>query len=196
MDGKYEGVSGEALEREIEAALGVDPSSEFLPRVRARIASERMHDGGLWSASWQWAGAVTAVAGVVVIAVWGLRDPAPASREVRNAPAAEVTAPSIERARPEPPRAPALVEARRNVSAPAVRRASSEPRPTIVTPIDVLISPDEAAALKQLFAAIGNRRIEASALPDLQSALRPPAPIEEIALDPITISPLAPLEGE
>jgi hypothetical protein len=33
-------------------------------------------------------------------------------------------------------------------------------------------------------------------LPDLTSALKPPAPIEEIVLDPITISPLAALEGE
>jgi hypothetical protein len=33
-------------------------------------------------------------------------------------------------------------------------------------------------------------------LPDLQTALKPPDPIEEIMVEPITISPLAALEGE
>jgi len=197
MDGhKHEGMSDEALEREIQAALGVDPSPEFLPRVRARIASERMQEGGLWAASWRWAGVAVAVATVAVIAVWTLRDPLPAPREVRITPPSEVAAPSIQPARPEPSPAASPVEVPRAVSAPAVRMASSEPRPFAAVQPEVLISADEAAALTQLFAAIGNRQLEASALPDLQSALKPPAQIEEIALDPITISPLAALEGE
>lgn len=197
MDGhKHEGMNDEALEREIEAALGVDPSPEFLPRVRARIASERMQEGGLWATSWRWAGVAVAVATVAVIAVWTLRDPSPAPREARITPPSEVAAPSIQPERPEPSRAASPVEARRAVSAPAIRMASSDPRPVAAVQPEVLISADEAAALTQLFTAIGNRRIEASALPDLQSALKPPAPIEEIALDPITISPLAALEGE
>ncbi len=56
MDGyKHQELSDETLEREIEAALGVEPSPEFLPRVRARIANERMQDGWFSSASWRWA---------------------------------------------------------------------------------------------------------------------------------------------
>jgi hypothetical protein len=69
-------------------------------------------------------------------------------------------------------------------------------RTTAVQPFEVVISQEEAAALRQLFTAIGNRRIETSALPDLQTALKPPDPIEEIMVEPITISPLAALEGE
>ena len=69
MDGKHEGLSDEALAREIEAALGIDPSPEFLPRVRARIANERMQEGSVWSTSWRWAGAVVVVAAVAVIAI-------------------------------------------------------------------------------------------------------------------------------
>ena len=43
MDGyRHQELSDETLEKDIEAALGVDPSPEFLPRVRARIANERM----------------------------------------------------------------------------------------------------------------------------------------------------------
>lgn len=184
MDGhKHEGLSDEALQREIEAALGIDPSPEFLPRVRARIAGERMQEGWFPSSSWRWAGAAAVVTAVAVIGVWTLPDPVPATREVRITPPVESTAPVVEPARPEP-------------VAVAPARAPEAVRVRAVQPFEVVISPDEAAALNQLFAAIGNRRIETSALPDLQSALQPPAPIEEIALDPITISPLAALEGE
>ena len=185
MDGhKHQGLSDDALEREIEAALGVDPSPEFLPRVRARIANERMREGWMSLTPWRSAGAVVVVAMVVVAGVWSLREPATAPREARIAPPIESTAPAIEPTRPAP------------VTAPVVRAVHTTPRPEVVTPFEVVIAPDEAMALRQLFTAIGNRRLEAAALPDLQSALRPPAPIEEIVLEPITISPLAALEGE
>ncbi len=185
MDGKHEGLSDEALEREIEAALGVDPSPEFLPRVRERIASERMQEGWLVAASWRWASVVAVVIAAATVGAWILRDPAPApaAREVRVAPS-EAARPPIE---PAPPA---------SVRLPVLRAVHTTPRTEVAAPFEVLISADESAALKQLFTAIENRRIETSALPDLQSALKPPAPIEEIALDPITISPLAALEGE
>jgi hypothetical protein len=186
MDGhRHEGLSDETLEREIEAALGVDPSPEFLPRVRARIASERIDESWLWGASWRWAGAAAVVIAVAIIGVWTLRAPVPAPREVRITAPAETTTPFVEPARPEPaPVAPSSARAPKRVSAPVEAR------------FEVLISQEEAAALKRLFTAIGNHRIETSALPDLQSALKPPTPIEEIVLEPITISPLAALEGE
>ena len=186
MDGhRHEGLSDEALEREIEAALGVDPSPEFLPRVRARIASEPVRDSWMWSTSWR-VGAVAVVSAVALIGVWTLRGPAsvPAPRQVRSAPPVETARPSIEPASPEP------------VRAPVVRTVSPAQRPPVVAQPEVLISQEEAAAWNRLFAAIGSRRIETSALPDLQSALKPPNPIEEIVVEPITISPLAALAGE
>ena len=61
---------------------------------------------------------------------------------------------------------------------------------------EVLISHDEAAALRQLFAAINTRRLETSTLPDLAAALKPPDPIDDIVVEPIIISPIAPMEGE
>jgi hypothetical protein len=139
----------------------------------------------MWWASWRSVGAVAVVSAVAVIGVWTLRDPAsvPAPREVRVAPPVE-TAPPIEPASPEP------------VRAPVVRAARTPPRPEVAAPFEVLIAQDESAALRRLFVAINNRRIETQALPDLQSALKPPDPIEDIVLEPITISPLAALAGE
>jgi len=201
MDGhKHEGMNDEALEREIEAALGVDPSPEFLPRVRARIASERMREVGFWPAPWRWAGVAAVVTAVAIIAAWTLRDPATAPREAHVRDSGFGTrgsglesrdpGPTTTAVKPEPS-APSVP-----IPVPAVRHVRAESRPAVAAPFEVVIEPDEAAALKQLFTAISNRRIETRALPDLTSALQPPAPIEEIVLDPITISPLAALEGE
>jgi len=199
MDGYgHQELTDETLEKDIEAALGVDPSPEFLPRIRARIANERMQEGWFSSVSWRWAGAVAVVSAVAIVGLWTLREPAPALREasVTTAPPVETTLPPTDAAGPAPALVASSAEAPGPASAPAARAARATQRPPVVAPLDVVIAPDEAAALKQLFAAISVRRIETSVLPDLQSALKPPTPIEEIVLDPITISPLAALEGE
>jgi len=57
------------------------------------------------------------------------------------------------------------------------------------------ISKDEGAALLQLVAAISQGRVEPSVLPDLDSVVMPLAPIEEIVLEPITLSPLTRLDS-
>jgi len=197
MDGhKHEELSDALLEREIEAALGVEPSPQLLPRIRARIANERVQGGWVASASWRWVGAVAVVTLVAIIGVWIQGDPAPAPREARVTPQVETHAPSTEPARPAPAVVASSVQASKAARAPVVRTARATLRPVVVAQPEVVISADEAAALTQLFAAIGSRRIETAALPDLQSALNPPSPIEEIVLEPITISPLAALEGE
>jgi len=200
MDGELAEMNEKALEREIEAALGVDPSPEFLPQVRARIANERMREGWFWSASWRWAGVVVVTAAVAAIGVWVLPDPAPALSEAHVRDSGFGTRGSgaesrdlglgTAAAKPESP----LSSAPNPI--PAVRHVHAESRAAVAVPFEVVIAPDEAAALKQLFTAIGSRQLETFALPDLQAALKPPAPIEEIVLEPITISPLAALEGE
>jgi hypothetical protein len=205
MDGhEQQELSDTALEKELEAALGVDPSPEFLPRVRARIASERVGETWVPFWPWRWAGAAAAVALVAVAGLWMLREPVPAPLETRvaDAPKVQVSQPGAEAVSQPAPEAGSTAfgvtpaaEADRSSPVEAPRAARSS-RPPGIMEAEVLISEDEAAALKQLFAAIGERRLETSALPDLASALQPPEPIEDIVLEPISISPLAPLEGE
>jgi hypothetical protein len=197
MDGhKHEGLNDEALEREIEAALSIDPSPEFLPRVRERIASERVQEGWFGSASWRWASAVAAVTAVAIVGVWTLRDSVPEPRDARIRPPVESTTPPIERAHQPPVVIAPSAQAPKPASVPVIRTVRAARRTEVAAPFEVIISPDESAALQRLFTAIRNRRIETRALPDLMSALTPPDPIEEIVLEPITISPLAALEGE
>ena len=189
MDGhEHEELSDEALAREIEATLGVDPSPEFLPRVRARIATERARQGWMWS--WRWAEAVAVLAGVCVIAVWTLREPVPAPRDPRIANASPVETVG---------RPPALVEPSGQtpnpVSVPAIPTAGSTRRAIEAKPA-VVVSPAEAAALRQLVVAIAARQVEAVDIPKLGGESTPLAPIEEIVLEPIELSPIAGLEGE
>jgi hypothetical protein len=209
MDGqRYKGVSDDVLEREIEAALGVDPSPEFVARVRERVANERVSEP--WLGSWQWVGATVVITMFAGATMWVLRSPVadPAgtqvsapresfvpsrTRDVAKKP--DTPLPDPESRFPVPgsripspgsrvPDPGALVAAR------AERAVASSAAP------EVVIAQDESAALLHLFSAISNGRFETRALPDLVSALRPPVPIEEIVLEPITIIPLAPIESE
>jgi hypothetical protein len=183
---KHEGLSDGMLEKEVEAVLGVDPSPEFLPQVRARIATERAHDQ--WLPSWQWTAVGVAVAAVTILALWVARDPGATQREDQL-----VSAPHASRVENRAANRESRVPG--PVAVPSVRKVRA-PRPPAVTAPEVLISQDEAAALRQLFAAINDRRFETSVLPELASSLKPPDPIADIVLEPITISPLASLESE
>jgi len=68
MDGRTDPLNDAALEREVEALLLVQPSPEFVARVRSRVADESMSSG--WG--WRWpiaAAAVTATVAVVGVMV-------------------------------------------------------------------------------------------------------------------------------
>ena len=199
MDGHTrQGMSDEALEREIEAALGVDPSPEFLPRVRARVASEQMHRGWYWSTGWRWAGVAAVVTAVAVIAVWTLRDPSRAPREAHltGTPPVESITPSVEPALPAPALVTSSAESQKPVSAPVARTSRLTHTPVVVKRPEVLISLDEAVALRQLIVAIAARQVQATDIPQLAAALAPLPTIEEIVLEPIELSPLDGLESE
>ncbi len=199
MDGyRHQELTGETLEKDIEAALGVDPSPGFLPRVRARIANERMQDGWFWSASWRWARVAAVVTAVAVIAVWTLRDPSRAPRQphVVDTPPVESTPPPVDSALPAPALVASSAESSKPVSAPVARAERSTRHPAVVARPEVLVSLDEAAALRQLIGAIAARQVEAMDIPRLAAESAPLPMIEEIVLEPIELRPLDGLESE
>lgn len=193
MDGHdYQALSDEAMEQEIEAALGVDPSPEFLPRIRERIASERMYDGWLAPASWRWAGAVGVAIAAAVIGIWTMRDPSPPAYEARFARDPGLgTRDSRGGAEPAP-----TESAERVMRVPAERKMRTQTRPAVAAPAEVLISPDEAEALRQLVAAIAAGQVEAVDIPELGAESEPLPPIEAIVLEPIELSPIEGLKSE
>jgi hypothetical protein len=188
---KHEELRDELLEREIEAALDVDPSPEFLARVRTRISDERAQRWP-WPGPWAWASAGLLIVAVATASIWIFRSPLPdAAPQIALAPSPAMPGDPGQRSQEEVGTTgmvdvvPWTIAA----SAPAARQAQD-------AELRVLVSPVEADALDYLVSALTTRRIEPSAIPDLDSAPALLPPIEEIVLEPISLSPLVRLESE
>ncbi|HEY7185854.1 MAG TPA: hypothetical protein VH436_04860 [Vicinamibacterales bacterium] len=69
MDGRTDPLNDAAVDREIESLFEVDPSSDFVARVRSRVADESMSAG--WGWRWPMAAAATTVAVAVIAAMVG-----------------------------------------------------------------------------------------------------------------------------
>ena len=202
-----------ALDREIDAALAVDPSPEFVARIRARIASEPA-PASWWQLRWVMLVPVASAAVVVVAAAIWLQEPSPeqvtsrAGNDVVLAPPAleQPAIPQLEATAPPRPwsgrRTPPAV-ARTLSGPPAVARTLSGP-PVVARTLsgprepEVLISRDEQRGLELLLTAVRDGRIT----PTLASQLVAPNTATEaadIAISDIVIQPLqqfAALEGE
>jgi hypothetical protein len=201
-----EELSDEFLAQEIEAAFDVEPSPEFRARIRTRIASERIDESWTWLSGWRWAGAAMAAAAVVMLGLWIARDPALAppdepsvvalhdAEPAQGNPGIEVSG-NRETQIPKPESASGSIALSNVPKAVVQARAVHVPDPPVAQ-AELLISQDEAAALRRLFTAISNGRFDTAALPDLDAALQPPSEIAEIVLEPIRLSPLVSLESE
>jgi hypothetical protein len=169
MDGKRPGaLSDAALDRELQAALDVDPSPEFVARVRLRVADDAIGSSRLFP--WRWgtvAGGALAAAVMVLVLAWppAEDDRRSAAVVVRDAPevvdTGTVTA-ARETARREIPdqasgSPPARQRVRQAVSAPQ----RLEPTSDVEGPAfaEVLISPDEVRAYEMVLAAVQQRTL-------------------------------------
>lgn len=198
MDGKRPTpLTDAALDRELEAALDVDPSPEFLARVRMRVANEPAPTS--WRAPWTGVAAAAAAA-VVVIAVTVSNAPDDGPVAPRRAAAPR---PTPREGVPAPAPAPRVAESRpavrpRTRVAPvvtpaAVHTVAEERRPFP----EVLVSADEVRAYQMLLGIVEQQRL-------------PPPPVAAAAADDVVdlsdiqlaslrieaLPPLARLEGE
>jgi hypothetical protein len=168
-------LSERVIERDIESLLSVDPSPEFLARVRTRIANEP--EPSRWRLAW----VVVPVTGMcIVLLATGMvmwlrpQPPAPvqAVRPSSVPPTIVEREPSI-----EPPRRVAPV------AAPTQRQPSDVARSP-----EVVISENERRAFEQLLLAIEQDRLPLLVRTgdDAEESLAP-APLE---IEPLTIEPL------
>jgi len=184
----------DALAREIEDALDVEPSPHFAARVLANKPPRRS-----WAFSWTFAVAVSAAAAAIVTAVLVMpgrsaRTSAPAATlQIATLPPVSV-APSVAPAAPaEEPRfasAPQTARIAPIVTAvPVVRRArTAEP--------EVLFAKDESAALQRLMRGITRGAVDPATLSEPTTAIAAPgqivlAPLADVS--PITIEPFGSL---
>lgn len=172
-----------ALERDIERALAVDPSPEFLARVRTRIAEEPSPASR--RLGWLFAGVATAAVAASVVALVVLRP------DQRVEPASGLL---ISRSLTSSIVVPTLsqrLSGERRTSNVEPRTTNHE-RPSSFP----LFDPRETMALQRLIADVRDAHV------DLEPLLKePPMPLQsldELVIPSITIEPLVPggVEGE
>jgi hypothetical protein len=171
-------VTDAMLEREIERALAVDPSPEFLARVRSGIASEPAAPA--WRFSWTLLAAASAVV-VVIAAVVILRQPEVERgrpRESAPIPARPIGAAFVSLAPVGPSRVLDVSPQRFPPARPGVLRTTS-------TEPDVLIARGEAAALRRLMRGIRRGIVDPSTLDDGPREIQAIQPLGEIVFAPL-----------
>jgi hypothetical protein len=211
--------AGAAIDREIQAALAVDPSPEFLARVRTRILTEPAGDAS-WL-SWKLV-ASGAIAALIVIAVVVTRQgeyrpnarPEPFDSPLILSPSKDeplaqdrpVVSLNLVPSKDEPLAQDRSVEGRARTPAwradqppPRLRRSAEAsakaeaPQARRRPEPEVLLDPAETRALRRLIAAArgGSLDLPAALLAATPTAMDLP-PIDAIVIPPLIIDPLTP----
>jgi hypothetical protein len=158
-----EALSDSRLDREIESAVGIEPSAEFLARVRTRIAAEPQRSA--WRLSFEPLAGVAIVGIVLAVLVpkfvheeTDRRDVARMTRDVADVRRAPVATPPAEvRGTPAP-----SGEVRHPRPQPAVVAAEGESGGVRRSRFDdlVLIAPGDQEAFDRLLAVVNDQTIE------------------------------------
>jgi hypothetical protein len=184
------GMSDATLEREIEQALSVEPSPEFVARLRAVVAADSMR--APWQWRWRWLAVGSAAIALTSVLVM-TRSESLLRPTLPEPPRTQAAVPQAMPQAPEPPQ-PALRERPTRDRPAPIRRVSSAP----TAEPEVLIAKDESAALRRLMRELRRGRVDPSTrdAPTLEPIAVPGTivvmPIPAIA--PIAIDPLE-LEG-
>jgi hypothetical protein len=196
MDGhRHDQVTDAALDREIESLLAVEPTPEFLARVRTRVAEEPAP--GRWRTSWTFATAAAVAAVIVAVIVWPSHEPSPTSNvPLRNPRVAEAVEPVT------PPASSPAPQQRRLTQQATARPVAIGAAPAHGIDIDlpeVVIADNEAKTFASLVAGLREVRFDATA----PGTLDPDKPIEiqemavpsPVIVEPIDIEPIVKLAG-
>jgi hypothetical protein len=191
-------LSDSQLDRELASALGVEPSPEFLARVRTRIAAEpevSMWRQALWGRGMQPTVAMALVS--VFLAVVVPRLMREEQRPIQQTAARSADVPVSKQAEKIPQVNPDRIAAR--VVRQSVPTATATEVPLRLS--QPLFSEDERRALVQLVAAVEEGRLPpvvsevataATAQPDARTALH----IEPLVIDPLPMLARVQKEGE
>jgi len=161
-----------AFDRELKEALDIDPSPEFLARVRTRLASEP--EPSAWRFPWLIPAAGLGAIVVAAVVVTSQRDP--------------VVVQTFGSADPDP------------IAVQTFRSAETDPgvaqtfRSAVADskPLEVIISPDEVRGLRRLIAMAAEEDANLESLLAGPTILATVGPEGEITLPPITIEPILP----
>jgi len=222
-DRRDEALTGSALDREIRAALDVDPSPEFLARVRAGIASEPKQAAWRWSWMFAAAGAMAAVIAIAAVVSRSnemssmfpadrmplpARTVAPFSQPLAGSHGiVPVLLVGSGFSWTEPGRTgPGRTEGNpRSTTARSAKAFALQPRETARSAEalalqprepEILIDPRESVALRRLIAGTRDGTLDLSAsLQATTPAAMDLPPVTDLVIAPLTIEALAPIEG-
>jgi hypothetical protein len=187
MDGRKDALNDMALEQEVEALLSVEPSPDFVARVRSRVATEAASSG--WGWRWPIAAVATAMALiVVVVALWRSVDPVAPSTSApsQRAAAPDVFGPTVIPPHDEPVEIRAPRQRAQVVAAP--------PRAIELALPPVIIAENETRAYIAFVADRRATRFEFS--PSIARTVDDPIELDKmlkvdaVALEPLEIKPL------
>jgi hypothetical protein len=186
-DRPFDQVTASGGDRELQAMLAVDPSPEFVARVRTRVAIEPPPSASWLSWKLAFAGALAAAVTVAVSL--------PRPKAVTPPERVEARAASADVARPTAPAAVARTRAetqREEKYGPSTSRQTGGPtagarRESVVSADpEVLIDTREARAIRAFIDNAGNGRMELAPFPSNP----PPQVMETQALQDIYIAPI------
>jgi hypothetical protein len=187
------------IDGEIRATLAVDPSPEFVARVRTRIASEPPRATS--SLSWKFFAAAALAAAIAIVVVSrpeGKPTPVTQARraeDIQLAPPAAIEQPGHAAAAfpvvsgPSTSSGPSRAASRDGFGRPRASAISAEP--------EILLDPAETRALRRLIAGTraGTLDLSASLQATAPTAMDLP-PLIEITIPVITIDPITSQAGE
>ena len=187
-----------SFDREIESLLAVEPSPEFVARVRARVAEEP--EPRRWWTSWTLAVAGAVAVVILAVTAWPSREPAASVTTAIPPPRiSEIVEPVTPPIANLPP-----------ATSQAVRRETPTPIAYAVTTsgdrvidIDlpaVVLAENEVRTFATLVASIRQRRFDVAvpAAPDLDAPIeiKELPPVEPIEIEPIVKLAVLQAEGE
>lgn len=183
-----------ALERDLEALLAVEPSADFVARVRSRVAGEAMPSR--WAFEWRIAvAAAIVVAAISGVTVWRSVSTGPAEpvkpRTMQSAvsPGSGAPAPAVQAATQTTTvrENPAIAPTPRVVSIARRNLHEHSPRAGIeMTLPSVIIADNEAKAYAQLRDDLRRARV----LPPAPAPLEAVGVDKALEIDPLVIKPI------
>ena len=186
MDHEVDDPLGDPLDRDLEALLAVEPSPEFVARVRTRIAEEPAPSPWRWSWSWSFALAGAAAVVLAVVAMSWTARVAPTAvpqQAVAHEDVGLAAEPSVVRLKPDATTDVGERNARREVRSvqlqPDARGGRLQAAQVDAPPFaEVLVSEDEKRAFALLLV-----RIEQGRMPPVPPAADQAASIEPPAIE-------------
>ena len=177
------------LEREIESLLAVDPSPEFLARVRTRIAQDSPPSPWRWNWGFALIGAAAAVLLAVFVTSWTTSF-TPTAVPQQTVSTEDVT---LKSAPPQPADGVRLAPGAGSMagSVPRVRHADAhrqavQPAISDAPPFaEVLVSADEVRAYELVVGITRQQRLPAPPVEEPVGGALPPVTIEALTIEPL-----------